>query len=317
MEHPVYDVAVIGGGVVGGLTLRELSRYRLQTVLLEAGEDVASGASKANSAIVHAGFDAKPGSLKAKYNVEGNALMEGTAKELGVPFRRNGSLVLAFTEKDQETLKELLERGIENGVPGMKLLSRDEALKEEPNLSGEILGALWAPTGGIVCPYELTIAAVGNAMDNGAELRTNFEVFEIREEDGVFAVKASSGATVYARYIVNAAGVHSDEVARLVGDDSFKVTPRRGEYLLLDRTQGATVFSTVFQPPTKMGKGVLVTPTVDGNLLVGPTSEDISDKGDTETTPLPKHLPLLSAPPAVQRFRNPESSAPPAAQSCN
>ena len=185
MEHPVYDVAVIGGGVVGGLTLRELSRYRLQTVLLEAGEDVASGASKANSAIVHAGFDAKPGSLKAKYNVEGNTLMEGTAKELGVPFRRNGSLVLAFTEKDQETLKELLERGIENGVPGMKLLSRDEALKEEPNLSGEILGALWAPTGGIVCPYELTIAAVGNAMDNGAELRTNFEVFEIREEDGV------------------------------------------------------------------------------------------------------------------------------------
>lgn len=285
MEHPVYDVAVIGGGVVGGLTLRELSRYRLQTVLLEAGEDVASGASKANSAIVHAGFDAKPGSLKAKYNVEGNTLMEGTAKELGVPFRRNGSLVLAFTEKDQETLKELLERGIENGVPGMKLLSRDEALKEEPNLSGEILGALWAPTGGIVCPYELTIAAVGNAMDNGAELRTNFEVFEIREEDGVFAVKASSGETVYARYIVNAAGVHSDEVARLVGDDSFKVTPRRGEYLLLDRTQGATVFSTVFQPPTKMGKGVLVTPTVDGNLLVGPTSEDISDKGDTETTP--------------------------------
>ncbi len=285
MENPVYDVAVIGGGVVGGLTLRELSRCRLRAVLLERAEDVVMGASKANSAIVHAGFDAKPGSLKARYNVEGNARMEVVVKELSVPFRRNGSLVLAFSEDDRKTLEELLERGRQNGVPGVRLMSREEALEQEPNLSPDIAGALWAPTGGIVCPYELAIGAIENAMDNGAELRTNFEVMEIRDEDGKFAVRSAAGETVRARYVVNAAGVHADEVAKMIGDFSFSITPRRGEYLLLDKTQGATVFSTVFQPPTKMGKGVLVTSTVDGNLLVGPTSENISDKEDTATTP--------------------------------
>ena len=152
MENAIYDVAVIGGGVVGGLTLRELSRYRLRTVLLERSEDVAAGASKANSGIVHGGFDAKPGTLKARYNVEGNARMEETARELGVPFRRNGSLVLAFTEEDRRTLEDLLDRGRKNGVPGLRLLSRKEVLAQEPNLSPEILGALWAPSGGIVCP---------------------------------------------------------------------------------------------------------------------------------------------------------------------
>ena len=284
MENPVYDVAVIGGGVVGGLTLRELSRYRLRTVLLDGAEDVVMGASKANSAIVHAGFDAKPGSLKARYNVEGNARMEDVAKELSVPFRRNGSLVLAFSEEDRKTLEELLERGRQNGVPGVRLMSREEALGQEPNLSPDIMGALWAPTGGIVCPYELAIGAIENAMDNGAELRTDFEVVEIQNEDEAFILRSAAGGIVRTRYVVNAAGVHADEVARMIGDQSFSITPRRGEYLLLDKTQGATVFSTIFQPPTKMGKGVLVTSTVDGNLLVGPTSENISDKADTATT---------------------------------
>ncbi len=284
MENVIYDVAVIGGGVVGGLTLRELSRYRLRTVLLERSEDVAAGASKANSGIVHGGFDAMPGTLKARYNVEGNARMEQTARELGVPFRRNGSLVLAFTEEDRGTLSELMRRGIKNGVPGLQLLSREEALAREPNLSPEILGALWAPSGGIVCPYELTVAAIGNAMDNGAELCTGFAAAAIRDEDGAFAVTSENGETIRARYLINAAGVHSGDVARMIGDDSFTITPRRGEYLLLDKTQGDTVSSTIFQPPTAMGKGVLVTPTVDGNLLMGPTSENIRDKDDVSTT---------------------------------
>lgn len=284
MENAIYDVAVIGGGVVGGLTLRELSRYRLRTVLLERSEDVAAGASKANSGIVHGGFDAKPGTRKARYNVEGNARMEETARELGVPFRRNGSLVLAFTEEDRRTLEDLLDRGRKNGVPGLRLLSRGEALEREPNLSPEILGALWAPSGGIVCPYELTVAAVGNAMDNGAELRTGFAAAAIRDEDGVFTVTAETGETVRARYLINAAGVHSGDVARMIGDDSFTITPRRGEYLLLDKTQGGTTSATIFQPPTAMGKGVLVSPTVDGNLLVGPTSENVTDKDDVSTT---------------------------------
>ena len=278
-----YDAAVIGGGVTGGMILRELSRYRLKTVLLEKAEDVAMGASKANSAIVHAGFDAAPGTNKARFNVEGNALMEQTARELSVPFIRNGSLVLAFPDEDLETVRELRSRGEQNGVPGLALLSPEEVLEREPAVSREIKGALWAPTGGIVCPYELTIGAVGNAMDNGARLRTGFAVEEIRDMGEYFLLRAGE-ETVESRFIVNAAGVHADEIARMAGDGSFTITPRRGEYELLDKSMGGLVRSTIFQPPTQMGKGVLVTPTVDGNLLTGPTSENIADKEDTAAT---------------------------------
>ncbi len=278
-----YDIAVIGGGVIGGMVLRELARYQLKTILLEKEDDVVMGATKANSAIVHAGFDAEPGTNKARYNVEGNALMEQTAKELSVPFIRNSSLVLAFTEDDLDAIRLLKQRGEQNGVPGLEILAPKEALEKEPNLSKDIKGALWAPTGGIVCPYELAIGAIENAMDNGAELLTNFPVEEIREQGDFFIIR-SGGKTVEARFVVNAAGVYADEIARMVGDDSFTITPRRGEYELLDKTQGKMVRSTIFQPPTKMGKGILVTPTVDGNLLTGPTSENIEDKEDTATT---------------------------------
>lgn len=278
-----YDVAVIGGGVTGGLTLRELSRWQLSAVLLEKEEDVVMGASKANSAIVHAGFDAEPGTNKAKYNVLGNAMMEETAKELSVPFVRNGSLVLAFTGEDLDTIAELKARGEQNGVPGLSLLSAEEVLALEPNVTPEVKGALSAPTGGIVCPYELAIGAIENAMDNGAALRTGFAVEEIRDMGDHFVLR-SGEETVEARFVVNAAGVYADEVARMAGDDSFSITPRRGEYQLLDKAQGSLVRRTIFQPPTKMGKGVLVTPTVDGNLLTGPTSENIEDKADTATT---------------------------------
>ena len=278
-----YDVAVIGGGVTGGLTLRELSRWRLSAVLLEKEEDVVMGSSKANSAIVHAGFDAEPGTNKAKYNVLGNAMMEQTAKELSVPFLRNGSLVLAFTEEDLATIAQLKARGEQNGVPGLRLLTPKEVWEMEPHVTREIKGALYAPTGGIVCPYELATGAIENAMDNGAALRTGFAVREICNM-GDFFILRSGTEEIEARYIVNAAGVHADEIARLVGDASFSITPRRGEYQLLDKTQGGLVHCTIFQPPTRMGKGVLVTPTVDGNLLTGPTSENIEDKEDTATT---------------------------------
>ncbi len=278
-----YDVAVIGGGVVGSMILRELSRYQLKSILLERQEDVAMGASRANSAIVHAGFDAKPGTKKADFNVKGNALMETVAKELSVPFCRNGSMVLAFSDEDLETLETLRLRGEENGVPMLRILCPEEVWEKEPAISREIKGALWAPTGGIVCPYELTIGGIENAMDNGAELKTNFCVTGIRKDGDSFVV-VSPEEEICASYIVNAAGLFADEIARMVGDDSFSISPRRGEYELLDKTQGTLVHATIFQPPTKMGKGILVTPTVDGNLLTGPTSEDISDKEDTETT---------------------------------
>lgn len=279
----MYDVVIIGAGVVGGLTARALARYNLRVCLLEKENDVAMGATKANSAIVHAGFDAKEGSLKARLNVRGSKMMEQVTKELGVKYRRNGSLVLAFSDEDMQTVNDLYTRGVANGVEELAVLNADAVRKMEPALSENVKGALYAPTGAIVCPYELNIAAVGNAMDNGVELIRNFEVVSIdRESDGLWV--RSADRAVKARYVVNAAGVHSDDVAQLAGDDSFAIHPRRGEYILMDKTCGNTVSCTIFRTPSKLGKGILVTPTVDGNLLLGPTAEDIEDKEDHTTT---------------------------------
>jgi len=280
----MFDVAVIGAGVVGALTARELARYQLKVVMLEKAADVAMGTSKANSAIVHAGFDCMPGSLMAKLNVKGNAMMEKVAEELDVPFKRNGSFVLAFSAEDDETVRGLLDRAEKNGVPNVKIISGDEARAMEPALSPEVTSALYAPTGGIVCPYELTLAAAGNAMDNGAALMTHFGVAEASFDGSVWTLTGEDGKEVKARYVVNAAGLYSDKVAALFGDDGYEIIPRRGEYMLLDRDQGATVSHTIFQCPTKMGKGILVTPTVDHNLLLGPTSENQTDKEDVATT---------------------------------
>lgn len=279
----MYDVVIIGAGVVGGLTARALAGYDLRVCLLEKENDVAMGATKANSAIVHAGFDAKEGSLKAKLNVKGSQMMEKVAEELGVKYRRNGSLVLAFSDEDMETVKTLYDRGVANEVKDLAVLDGDAVRAMEPALSRNVKGALYAPTGAIVCPYELNIAAVGNAMDNGVELIRNFEVTDIKRVEDGFCVR-SSDRMVKTRYVVNAAGVHSDDVARLAGDDSFSIRPRRGEYILMDKTCGDTVNCTIFRTPSKLGKGILVTPTVDGNLLLGPTAEDIEDKEDRTTT---------------------------------
>ena len=280
----MMDVAVIGAGVVGALIARELSRYQLDVCMLEKADDVAMGTSKANSAIVHAGFDCQPGSVMAKMNVRGNAMMDQLTRELSVPFKRNGSMVLAFGEEDAGTLQILLDRGIQNGVPGVEIVSGDRARELEPNISGNVTAALVAPSGGIVCPYELTIAAAGNAMDNGVRLYTGFEVISADFADGVWTLVSAAGDQVEARYVINAAGLFSDRVAALLGDTEYHLFPRRGEYLLLDRDQGQMVSHTIFQCPSAMGKGILVTPTVDGNLLLGPTSENREDREDTATT---------------------------------
>ncbi|MBQ8207585.1 MAG: NAD(P)/FAD-dependent oxidoreductase [Clostridia bacterium] len=279
----MYDVAIIGAGVVGGMITRELSRYNLRIVLLEKENDVAMGATKANSAIVHAGFDAKEGSLKAKLNVRGSEMMELVANELGVKYKRNGSLVIGFGDDDRETIKVLYERGIKNGVRDLAILDQEELRRLEPNIGKNATCALHAPTGAIICPYELTVASIGNAMDNGAELKLNFPVTAIERNNGAYEI-TSVNKTITAKYIVNAAGVYSDAIARMVGDDSFTVHPRRGEYILLDKECGNLVSHTIFRTPSKMGKGILVSPTVDGNLLTGPTSVDIEDKSDRSTT---------------------------------
>lgn len=279
----MFDVAIIGAGVVGGMIARKLSSYRLKVCILEKENDVAMGATKANSAIVHAGFDAKEGSLKALLNVRGSEMMPQVTSELGVKYINNGSLVIGFNEEDEKTIKELYERGVKNGVKNLEIIYKDKIIELEPNISGNVSCALYAPTGAIVCPYELAVAAIGNAMDNGAELKTDFEVVEIKKNEDFFEIK-SDNSSVKAKYVINAAGLYSDDVSVMVGDSSPEITPRRGEYILLDRECGNLVSHTIFRTPSKMGKGILVSPTVDGNLLLGPTSVNIEDKEDNSTT---------------------------------
>lgn len=279
----MFDFVVIGAGVIGGMVARELTKYTESVCILEKGSDVSLGATRANSAIVHAGFDAKEGSLKARLNVRGSRMMKQVCSELGVKYKNNGSLVVGFNEEDEKTLIELCHRGIANGVEGVRVIYRDEIVKLEPNIGDKVNVALYAPTGAIVCPYELCMATVGNAMDNGAKLKLNFKVERIEETEGGYEI-FSGETSVLAKFVINCAGVYSDEIAKMVGDDSFTILPRRGEYMLLDREVGGHITHTVFRCPSKMGKGVLVSPTVDGNLLVGPTAEDINDKEDTSTT---------------------------------
>ena len=280
----MYDITVIGAGVIGGMIARTLAAYRLNICILDKAHDVATGSSAANSAIVHAGFDAKEGSLKAKMNVRGSELMPKVCRDLGVKYRNNGSLVIGFNEEDRKTLETLYQRGVTNGVKGLEIVDAEQLRKLEPNISKNAICALHAPTGSIVCPYELTIAAIGNAMDNGAELFLDSEVTAIRDAGDHYIVTAG-GRLFETRCIVNAAGVYSDAIAAMVGDTSFNVHPRRGEYVLLDKECGNLVSHTIFRTPSKMGKGILVSPTVDGNLLTGPTSVDIDDKEDKSTTP--------------------------------
>ncbi len=279
----MYDVAVIGAGVIGGMVARELSKYKLDVCIVEKENDVAMGATKANSAIVHAGFDAEEGSLKAKLNVRGSQMMEQACKELGVKYIKNGSLVIGFDDNDRETISKLLKRGKANGVEGLEILEKGRIKELEANISEDVLCALYAPTGAIVCPYELTIAAIGNAMDNGVQLKLNFDVNKIEKKDGKYLI-ASDNEKIEAKCIVNCAGLYSDKITRLVGESNISIHPRRGEYILLDNECGAIVSHTIFRTPSKLGKGILITPTVDGNLLLGPTSVDMEDKEDKSTT---------------------------------
>ena len=282
----MFDVIVIGGGVVGGLILRELTKYQLNVCLVEKAGDVAMGESKANSGIVHAGFDAPVGSLKAKFNVEGNKIMESVCADLGVKFRRNGSLVVAFSEEDFKTLKDLKFRGEINGVDGIEIIDQSRLRGMEKNISDEAIAALYAPTGGIVCPYELTIAAIGNAMDNGAILKTDFTVAGIEKMENGYLVKSEDGQEVCAKLVINCAGLHSGKIAEMVGDTDIQIGARKGEYILLDRESGDFVSHTLFFTPTKLGKGILVTQTVDNNILLGPTAEEGNHSTETSANGL-------------------------------
>ncbi|MBC2456983.1 NAD(P)/FAD-dependent oxidoreductase [Clostridium beijerinckii] len=278
----MYDVAIIGSGVIGNSIFRELTKYNLKVVVLEKEKDVSMGTSKANSAIVHAGYDPKEGTLMAKYNVAGNEMFEDLCKELSVPFKRNGSLIIAFNDEDMKTVQALYENGTKIGVKNLQILSKEQVLEKEPNLNQEIFGALYAPTGGIVGPFEYTIALAENAVANGGEIKLEKEVVAIEKND-TFKITTKDGEIIESKFVINAAGLYADKIHNLVCKESFKIVPRSGEYFVMDKTQGNVVSHTIFQCPSKLGKGVLVTPTVHGNLLVGPDARDIEDKGDVGT----------------------------------
>lgn len=279
----MYDVIIIGGGVTGCAAAAELAKYQLDVCLVEKESDVCEGTSKANSAIVHAGFDAEPDTLKAKLNVRGNAMIAELSDKLDFAFKNNGAMVLCFEEERLTDLKNLREKGEKNGVAGLEILSGDEARAREPRLSKEVKYALYAPTSGIVCPFEMTLAFAENAYANGVEFRLSTEVTAIEKNSEGWKVTTDKGE-ILGRYIFNCAGVYADKIAEMANAGDFRIIPRKGEYMLMDKDAGETVSHTIFQLPTKMGKGVLVTPTVHGNLLVGPTAEDIDDKENTSTT---------------------------------
>ena len=278
-----FDVAIIGAGVTGCAIARQLSRNKISIALIDKASDVAMGASRANSAIVHAGYDCVPGSLEAKLNVEGNAMYTEWCRDLEVPLKRTGSLVVAFNEEEEATLNDLYERGQKNGVPGMRIISGEEARRMEPMLADGVTKALLAETGGISCPYELTIACAENARANGAEWLLGKGVTGIEKDENGFVIELE-GEKVHALRVVNAAGVFADEVSRMIGDDTFSIKPRKGEYVLLDRGEKRPEM-VIFPTPTKMGKGILVAPTVDGNVFAGPTAVETGDKYDTSVSP--------------------------------
>ncbi len=279
------DVIIIGGGVIGCGIARELARYQANVLLLERGNDVSVGTSKANSGIVHGGYDAKPGTLKAKYNVMGNAMFDELSRELDFPFRRNGSIVLCFDESQIGGLDELLNRGITNGVKGMYIVKgSDEIKKLEPYVSDKAVAALVVPSGGIVSPYEMTVAYAENAAVNGVEFRFLSEVTSVINDGNGFTVTCADGYSERAKVVINAAGVYADVINNMVCGEKLRITARKGDYVLMDKTCGYLADHTMFQLPTKMGKGVLVTPTTHGNILVGPTATDVEDKDDVNTT---------------------------------
>ena len=279
----MYDVVIIGCGVVGASAAYELARYKLRVAVLEAAADIAAGTTKANSAIIHAGYDPEPGTLMARLNVEGNRLTGEICEKLQVPFKRVGSLVVAFSPEQLPTLRTLYDRGCKNGVPGLRLLSGEEARAMEPGLSEEVCGALFAPSAGIIDPWGFAIAMAETAVRGGVELRRDCPVTGIEDTGAGFVLHTPAG-DVAARFVLNAAGVDADRVHEMLEPNDWQTLPSRGEYYLLDKSEHDRVSRVIFQCPGPEGKGVLVAPTIHGNLICGPNAEAVEDRLDLGNT---------------------------------
>ncbi|MBQ0072125.1 MAG: NAD(P)/FAD-dependent oxidoreductase [Spirochaetales bacterium] len=280
-----FDVVVIGGGVIGSSVARYLSLYEMKVLVLEKEEDICSGTSKANSGIVHAGYDPIPGTMKAKLNVKGARIIREESERLGFDYKMNGAFVISFREEDSEKIKALYQRGIQNGVEDMVILSGDEARELEPNLSSEVKEALYLKNSGIVCPFTLTQALAENAVQNGAEFAFDAKVKKIQKTKDGYETTTEDGRVFTSSIVVNAAGVYADAINNMVSSRLLKITAKRGNYMLFDSETKSMFQRTIFQLPTEKGKGVLVTPTAHGNLMIGPTSVATPDKDDSATYP--------------------------------
>ncbi|AQW22779.1 NAD(P)/FAD-dependent oxidoreductase [Clostridium perfringens] len=266
------DIIVIGAGVVGCSIARELSKYNLDVLVVEKNSDVSEGVSKGNSGIVHAGYNEKIGTLKAKLNIEGNKIFDDLSRDLQFPFKRNGAFILAFSDEEMKTLESLKENGEKLGVEGLEILTREEALNIEPNLNKKIVGVLNVKTSGIVSPYEMTIALAENAAENGVEFKLNSKVTNIEKISEGYKVTLNNKELVSGKLIINASGLEGAFLNNLVSMSKREINPVKGEYCLFDKVAGAMINKTLFQVPNKLSKGVLVTPTAEGNLLVGPNA---------------------------------------------
>ena len=279
----MYDVAIIGAGVIGSAIARELSRYNLSIAVIEKAEDVSTGATKANSGIIHGGYDADHNKKKGYFSRKGNQRFDQLEEELNFGFSRCGSLVLAFSQQELGHLEEIKLNGERNGVNDLSIIDSDEIQKMEPNVSKEALYALYCPSAGIASPYEFCIALIENAIQNGAKLFLNNEVKSIQNKGDRFSV-ITNRKKFEAKYVINCAGVYSDKVSQMAGIGGFQITPRKGEYLVFEKGTGTMINKVIFQCPTKKGKGILVTSTYHDNLMIGPDAQDIEDKEDTGTS---------------------------------
>ncbi len=282
-ELLMYDIAIIGCGVIGAAAAFELSKYQLKIAVLEKENDIAMGATRANSAIIHAGYDPEPGTLMARLNVQGCAMAEQLCKDLSVPYQKVGSLVLAFSESEMKTVEKLYDRGVKNGVPDLQVLTKEEVLEKEPYVSHEVMGALWAPSAGIINPWDYALAFAEVAVQNGVEMHLRTKVEGIEKKEDHYSIRTNK-CDIKAKYIINAAGVNSGNVHEMVAKKTFTIKPNRGEYYLMDKCEVVRANSVLFQCPNENGKGVLVSPTVGGNLIVGPNAEAVSGEKDVHNT---------------------------------
>lgn len=279
----MYDLVIIGAGVTGCCIARELSRYKINALVIERGDDVASGTSKANTGVIHTGLEAEPGSLMAKLCVRGNELMYQWAEELDFPAEKNGKLIVCTHEDDLPLLQKQLDNANANGVPDCVIIDREELLKREPNLTERAVAALWAPTGGIVCPFNLAVAAGENACVNGVKFQFETEAYNIEKMQDGYCIKTNKG-DIQTKAVVNAAGLYADKFHNMVSENKIHITARKGEYIFFDKSIGTIFHTTVVPLPGKMGKGIAASYTINGNFFIGPTATDVEDKEELNTT---------------------------------